>query len=98
MASTGPRHALRSGEADLALAGGVTVMSTAMGYAGFTRRAAWPPTAAARPSRTPRTGPAGPRASACSSSSASRTPAATATRSSPCCAAPPSTRTVPPTG
>uniref|UniRef100_UPI0034DF4C85 type I polyketide synthase n=1 Tax=Streptomyces mutabilis TaxID=67332 RepID=UPI0034DF4C85 len=31
-------HALRSGEADLALAGGVTVMSTAMGYAGFTRQ------------------------------------------------------------
>ncbi|MEU9356456.1 type I polyketide synthase, partial [Streptomyces griseoloalbus] len=31
-------HALRSGECSLALAGGVTVMSTAMGYAGFTRQ------------------------------------------------------------
>ncbi|WP_159047050.1 type I polyketide synthase, partial [Streptomyces pactum] len=31
-------HALRSGECGLALAGGVTVMSTAMGYAGFTRQ------------------------------------------------------------
>ncbi|MEU7474327.1 beta-ketoacyl synthase N-terminal-like domain-containing protein, partial [Streptomyces sp. NPDC044984] len=31
-------RALRSGECSLALAGGVTVMSTAMGYAGFTRQ------------------------------------------------------------
>ena len=59
--------------------------------------AASPPTAGARRSPPPPTAPAGPRASASWCWSGSRTRSATATRSSPWCAAARSTRTAPPT-
>ena len=74
-------QALRRGECSLALAGGVTVMSTA----GRVRRvrppaAAWPPTAAARRSPTTPTAPAGARASACSARAPLRRASATGHR------------------
>jgi hypothetical protein len=90
-------QALRAASATLALAGGVTVMSTPARSSSSPGSAAWPPTAAARRSPTPPTAPAGPRASACSCWSGCPTPGATATRCSPSCAAPRSTRTARPT-
>ena len=59
-------QALRSGECDLALAGGVAVMVTPDRVRGVSAASrAWPPTAAASRSAPPRTGPAGARARAC---------------------------------
>ena len=56
-------QALRNGECDLALAGGVTVMTTAASFIEFAgQRGPRPPTAAASPSPPVRTAPAGPRA------------------------------------
>ena len=81
-------QALRSGECDLALAGGVD----GDGHPGAVRRvqpAARPGrrTAAARRSPPPPTAPAGPRASACCCWSGCPTPGATATGCSPWSAA-----------
>ncbi len=90
-------QALRQGECSLAVAGGVTVMSTPAAFAESASSAGWPPTAGARRSRTPPTARAGPRASACCCWSAFPTLAATVT---PCwrwCVARRSTRTVRPT-
>ena len=92
------RRRCASGECSLALAGGVTVMSTPDDV-----RRVLPParpgrrTAAARRSPTRPTAPAGPRASACSCWNGCPTRSATATRCSPWCAARRSTRTARPT-
>ena len=89
--------ALRSGECDLALAGGVTVMATPASSSSSPANAASPPTAAANPSPTPPTAPAGPKASACSLLERLSDAQRKATTSSPSSAAAPSTRTAPPT-
>ena len=73
-------QALRSGECDLALAGGVTVMTTPAGFVEFARVQGWPPTAGARRSPRMPTERGGPRAPASSSSNGSRTRAGTGTR------------------
>ena len=57
--------ALRQGECDLALAGGVTVMWTPSTLVALGPDAGWRPTAAARASRRRRMVRAGPKAAAC---------------------------------
>lgn len=49
-------QSLRNGESSLALAGGVTVMTTPAAFVAFSRQQAWPPTAGARRSPTRPTG------------------------------------------
>ena len=57
--------ALRQGECDLALAGGVQVMSTPVIFVEFSRLRGWRRTAAARASPRRPTASAGPKAAAC---------------------------------
>ncbi len=71
-------QALRQGDCTMALAGGVTVMSTPAAFLDFSRQRASRPTAAASPSPPPPTAPAGRRASASWSWSACPTPGRTA--------------------
>ena len=73
-------QALRTGECDLALAGGATVMSTPMAFAELRSRARSHRTAGPRRSPTPRTARAGPRVSASSWWNGCPTRGATATR------------------
>ena len=77
-------QALRAGEADVVVAGGVNAMITPRSRSASTRSVAcWPPTAgSSRSAPTPTATPV-PRAAACWCSSGSPTPAATATRSWP---------------
>ena len=91
-------QALRLGECDLALAGGATSSPRRPRSSASAASAVSPRTDGASRSPAPRTAPDGPRAWACSCWSGSATRNATATRSSRCCAAPPSTRTARPTG
>ena len=56
---------LRQGECDLALAGGVTVMSTPVGVGGDGSRIGWRPMAAARRFRPARMALGGRKAAAC---------------------------------
>nr|WP_244948876.1 beta-ketoacyl synthase N-terminal-like domain-containing protein [Micromonospora endolithica] len=65
-------QSLRSGECDLALAGGVTVMSTPAGFVEFARQRGWRRTAGASRSPPARTGSAGAKAPACCCSNGSR--------------------------
>lgn len=80
-------QSLRSGDCDLALAGGVTVMSTPGCSSSSAGSAASPRTLAARRSRRLRTAPVGVRAPASWWWSDSRMPAGTATECWPWCVA-----------
>jgi hypothetical protein len=91
-------HSLRLGECSLALAAGVTVMSSPTTFVEFARQGGRPRTAAAARSPTPPTALAGPRAWASCFLSGCRTPSATATGFSRSCGVQPSTPTVRRTG
>lgn len=77
-------QALRNGECDVAVAGGVNALLTPLVTLGFDEigQVLSPTAGSSRSRRTPTATPA-PRVAACSCSSGSTTPAATATRSWP---------------